>query len=84
MTPHSQVTCDFVSMAIKGAQAVVDGNIPPLNAADEKKSRMYLWNNIFFRWVQKDCNLICCVPEGLLCSSAGSSRTAEINYCWLL
>ena len=35
-------------MAIKGAQAVVDGNIPPLNAADDKKSRMFLWNNIFF------------------------------------
>jgi len=43
-----RVTCDFVAMAIKGAQAVVDGNIPPLNAADDKKSRMFLWNNIFF------------------------------------
>lgn len=47
--PLSQVTSDFVSMAIKGAQAVVDGNIPPLNGADDRKSRMYLWNNIFFR-----------------------------------
>ena len=27
---------------------MVDGNIPPLNAADDKKSRMFLWNNIFF------------------------------------
>lgn len=43
-----RVTSDFVSMAIKGAQAVVDGNIPPLNGADDRKSRMYLWNNIFF------------------------------------
>lgn len=43
-----RVTCDFVGMAMKGAVAVVDGNIPPLNGADDKKSRMYLWNNIFF------------------------------------
>ena len=42
------MTCDFVGMAMKGAVAVVDGNIPPLNGADDKKSRMYLWNNIFF------------------------------------
>uniref|UniRef100_A0AC35TFP8 Clu domain-containing protein n=1 Tax=Rhabditophanes sp. KR3021 TaxID=114890 RepID=A0AC35TFP8_9BILA len=39
---------DYVQCATKGAMAVIDGNLPSLNAADEFKAQMFLWNNIFF------------------------------------
>ncbi|KAL5478129.1 hypothetical protein EMCRGX_G025010 [Ephydatia muelleri] len=43
-----KIHSDYVAAATRGAMAVVDGYIPPLNPADEDKFRMYLWNNIFF------------------------------------
>ncbi|VDK79802.1 unnamed protein product [Litomosoides sigmodontis] len=56
-----KIHSDFVSAAIKisltliydifdflGAMAVVDGNVVAINPADEPRTHMYIWNNIFF------------------------------------
>jgi len=43
-----KITCDFISAATRGAQAVVDGNVMAINPGDEEKMRMYIWNNLFF------------------------------------
>lgn len=32
----------------KGAMAVVDGNVMAINPADEPRTHMFIWNNIFF------------------------------------
>jgi protein TIF31 len=45
---HFQVHSDFVSAAIRGCQAVVDGNIMAINPGEESKVHMYIWNNMFF------------------------------------
>ncbi|CAB3402315.1 unnamed protein product [Caenorhabditis bovis] len=39
---------DFVCAAAKGVQAILDGNIVAINSSDDKKTHMYIWNNIFF------------------------------------
>ncbi|KJH46399.1 hypothetical protein DICVIV_07522 [Dictyocaulus viviparus] len=39
---------DFINAAIKGAIAVVDGNVMAINPADEPRTHMFIWNNIFF------------------------------------
>ncbi|PIO69514.1 tetratricopeptide repeat protein [Teladorsagia circumcincta] len=39
---------DFIGAAIKGAMAVVDGNVMAINPADEPRTHMFIWNNIFF------------------------------------
>ncbi|VDL67295.1 unnamed protein product, partial [Nippostrongylus brasiliensis] len=39
---------DFIGAAIKGAIAVVDGNVMAINPADEPRTHMFIWNNIFF------------------------------------
>ncbi|KAL6728113.1 hypothetical protein Aduo_009918 [Ancylostoma duodenale] len=39
---------DFIGAAIKGAVAVVDGNVMAINPADEPRTHMFIWNNIFF------------------------------------
>ncbi len=44
-----RVYTDFTVSAVKGATAVVQGNIFPLNPADEERNHVYLYNNIFFR-----------------------------------
>ncbi|CAF0752547.1 unnamed protein product [Adineta ricciae] len=43
-----KVHSDFVSAAIRGCQAVVDGNIMAINPGEESKVHMYIWNNMFF------------------------------------
>lgn len=43
-----QIHSDFVAAAIKGAQAVVDGNVMAINPADPPRTQMFIWNNIFF------------------------------------
>ncbi|CAF3605331.1 unnamed protein product [Rotaria sp. Silwood1] len=43
-----KVHTDFVSAAIRGCQAVVDGNIMAINPGEESKVHMYIWNNMFF------------------------------------
>ncbi|KAK2873015.1 hypothetical protein Q8A67_022912 [Cirrhinus molitorella] len=39
---------DFVSTATRGAMAVVDGNVMPINPSEEPRQQMFIWNNIFF------------------------------------
>ena len=43
-----QIHSDFVAAAVKGAMAVVDGNVMAINPADDPRTHMYIWNNIFF------------------------------------
>ncbi|GMT19885.1 hypothetical protein PFISCL1PPCAC_11182 [Pristionchus fissidentatus] len=43
-----KIHSDFIAAAVKGAQAVVEGNVMAINPADEPKTHMYIWNNIFF------------------------------------
>jgi protein TIF31 len=43
-----KIHSDFVAAAVKGAQAVVDGNVMAINPADDPRTHMYIWNNIFF------------------------------------
>ncbi|XP_026875071.2 clustered mitochondria protein homolog isoform X2 [Electrophorus electricus] len=39
---------DFVSIATKGAMAVVDGDVMPINPGEEPCNQMYIWNSILF------------------------------------
>ncbi|XP_047462158.1 clustered mitochondria protein homolog [Mugil cephalus] len=39
---------DFVAAATRGAVAVVDGNIMPLNPGESPHMQMFMWNNLFF------------------------------------
>ncbi|OQV21690.1 Clustered mitochondria protein-like protein [Hypsibius exemplaris] len=39
---------DFIQMAVRGAKGVVDGSISPINPADDYRSQLFIWNNIFF------------------------------------
>lgn len=38
---------DFTSVSIRGAMAVLDGNILAINQSEESKNRMFLWSNLF-------------------------------------
>ena len=44
---HKTVS-DFVAMAKKGASAVLQGDVPPINPVDEEKRHIYILNNIFY------------------------------------
>nr|XP_046267647.1 clustered mitochondria protein homolog isoform X2 [Scatophagus argus] len=39
---------DFVEAATRGAVAVVDGNVVPLNPGEVPHMQMFIWNNLFF------------------------------------
>ncbi|XP_076835509.1 clustered mitochondria protein homolog isoform X2 [Brachyhypopomus gauderio] len=39
---------DFVSIATKGAVAVVDGDVMPVNLGEEPNNQMFIWNGILF------------------------------------
>lgn len=43
-----KVLSDFVEAATQGAMAIVQGHVPALNPADEARSHVYVYNNIFF------------------------------------
>mmetsp|Transcript_6069 Transcript_6069/g.14642 ORF Transcript_6069/g.14642 Transcript_6069/m.14642 type:complete len:1331 (-) Transcript_6069:353-4345(-) len=43
-----RVYLDFRDAAVKGAVAVINGNIPPINPMDEERAWVYLYNKIFF------------------------------------
>uniref|UniRef100_A0A158R5N9 Clustered mitochondria protein homolog n=1 Tax=Syphacia muris TaxID=451379 RepID=A0A158R5N9_9BILA len=43
-----KIHSDFVSAAVKGAMSVLDGNVFAINPADEPRTHMFIWNNIFF------------------------------------
>uniref|UniRef100_H3DFC0 Clustered mitochondria homolog n=1 Tax=Tetraodon nigroviridis TaxID=99883 RepID=H3DFC0_TETNG len=42
-----QANRDFVGAATRGAVAVIDGNVMPLNPAEPPHMQMFLWNNLF-------------------------------------
>eukprot|EP01103_Thecamoeba_quadrilineata_P012870 TRINITY_DN3429_c0_g1_i1.p1 TRINITY_DN3429_c0_g1~~TRINITY_DN3429_c0_g1_i1.p1 ORF type:complete len:1198 (+),score=311.34 TRINITY_DN3429_c0_g1_i1:9-3602(+) len=44
----NKVTLDFVESATKGAIAVVNKTVPPLNPLDPERIHMFIYNNIFF------------------------------------
>lgn len=37
-----------MSTATRGAMAVVDGIVMPINPSEDPRNHMYVWNNIFF------------------------------------
>uniref|UniRef100_A0AAX7TUZ3 Clu domain-containing protein n=1 Tax=Astatotilapia calliptera TaxID=8154 RepID=A0AAX7TUZ3_ASTCA len=39
---------DFVAAATRGATAVIDGNIMPINPGESPHLQMFMWNNLFF------------------------------------
>ncbi|XP_041781499.1 clustered mitochondria protein homolog [Anopheles merus] len=43
-----KVHSDFVTAATRGAMAVIDGNVMPINPGEDAKTQMFIWNNIFF------------------------------------
>ncbi|KAJ1496348.1 clustered mitochondria-domain-containing protein [Baffinella frigidus] len=43
-----KITADFVEAATKGAVAVIDRCIPPINPMDPTAAQMYVYNSIFF------------------------------------
>ncbi|RKP36765.1 clustered mitochondria-domain-containing protein, partial [Dimargaris cristalligena] len=44
----NKVQADFAEAAAKGAMAVVEGNVTPLNPLDTPETHMFIYNNIFF------------------------------------
>ncbi|KAI9314033.1 clustered mitochondria-domain-containing protein [Dichotomocladium elegans] len=44
----NKVQAEFTDAAIKGAIAVVNGSVVPLNPLETEESHMYMYNNIFF------------------------------------
>lgn len=45
-----KVNCDFVDAATKGALAIINKTVPPINPMDPEKAHMYIYNNIFFSY----------------------------------
>lgn len=43
-----QTNSDFVAAVTRGAIAVIDGNVMPLNPAEAPHMQMFIWNNLFF------------------------------------
>jgi protein TIF31 len=43
-----RVNTEFVEVATRGAIAVINKSIPPINPLDNERSHMYIYNNIFF------------------------------------
>uniref|UniRef100_A0AAR2K973 Clustered mitochondria protein homolog n=1 Tax=Pygocentrus nattereri TaxID=42514 RepID=A0AAR2K973_PYGNA len=39
---------DFVTTATRGAMAVIDGNVMPINPSEDPRNQMFIWNSIFF------------------------------------
>ena len=44
----TKIQADFVEAAVRGAMAILDGHIAPLNPAEDPQSYVYVYNNIFF------------------------------------
>eukprot|EP01117_Protostelium_nocturnum_P013348 TRINITY_DN4974_c0_g1_i2.p1 TRINITY_DN4974_c0_g1~~TRINITY_DN4974_c0_g1_i2.p1 ORF type:complete len:1454 (+),score=476.66 TRINITY_DN4974_c0_g1_i2:138-4499(+) len=45
-----KVNNDFIDAATRGAVAIINKTVPPLNPMDPKHVRMYIYNNIFFSY----------------------------------
>ncbi|KAL6062933.1 Clustered mitochondria protein [Balamuthia mandrillaris] len=65
----NKVHNDFVDCAIKGARAIVGGNVTALNAHHaDKRTHMFVFNNIFFSYVlddtyEENLNTVIAAPE---------------------
>lgn len=44
----NKVQAEFTEAAVRGAMAVVNGSVTPLNPTEPEESHMYMYNNIFF------------------------------------
>ncbi|CAG8468885.1 11169_t:CDS:2 [Diversispora eburnea] len=44
----NKIQADFTESAVKGAIAVINGNVVPFNPRDPEEEHMYVYNNIFF------------------------------------
>lgn len=44
----TKVQAEFTEAAVRGAMAVVNGSVIPLNPLESQESHMYIYNNIFF------------------------------------
>jgi protein TIF31 len=44
----NKIQADFTESAVKGAIAVINGNVIPFNPRDPEEEHMYVYNNIFF------------------------------------
>jgi len=45
-----KLTCDFVDAATRGACAIINKAVPPINPLDPDRAHMYIYNNIFFSY----------------------------------
>lgn len=45
--PFLQTNSDFVEAATRGAIAVTDGNVIPLNPGEPPHMQMFIWSNLF-------------------------------------
>ncbi|CAD6188429.1 unnamed protein product [Caenorhabditis auriculariae] len=45
---YFKIHSDFINAAVRGATAVIDGNVIAINPADDRKTHMFIWQNIFF------------------------------------
>jgi protein TIF31 len=45
-----KINCDFVEAATKGAIAIIEKTVQPINPLDPEKAHMYIYNNIFFSY----------------------------------
>jgi protein TIF31 len=52
-----KIHCDFVDAATKGAKAVVDKCLLPINPVDPEPAQVYIQNNIFFSYAVDSKNL---------------------------
>ncbi|XP_070700176.1 clustered mitochondria protein homolog [Pempheris klunzingeri] len=43
-----KINSDFVAAATRGAVAIIDGNVMPLNPGEAPHMQMFIWNNLFF------------------------------------
>ncbi|KAG0576037.1 hypothetical protein KC19_5G050100 [Ceratodon purpureus] len=72
-----KVNCDFVDAATKGAKAVINRCIPPINPTDPDRFHMYVHNNIFFSFaVDGDFSLMQQMREQLDESATKTDGTA--------
>ncbi|KAF1761191.1 hypothetical protein GCK72_009445 [Caenorhabditis remanei] len=45
---YFKIHADYVNAASRGVQSILDGNILAINPGEDKKTHMFIWNNIFF------------------------------------
>ncbi|KAM4726274.1 clustered mitochondria protein homolog [Anableps anableps] len=43
-----KISSDFVAAAAQGAMSIMEGNVMPLNPAEQSHLQIFVWNNLFF------------------------------------